>query len=183
MPSPDELRSFPWKALSWLIVNEGEMGDLLAAFGIAHDAGADTEDVALESLTKRVTAGLGKLSGSSSFAPSVNVICTLGAQGIMYFVAPSDGAEAKVGHLPAAKVVNGVKDTTGAGDCFAGYFAAGLMDGAELEVVLKTCLTASVPSLDVHVDLTDSQACAMCVEKPGAMGSVPSRAEVEERLA
>jgi ribokinase len=144
MPSPDELCSFPWQALTWLIVNEGEMGDLLAAFGIQHDAGSDTEDVSLESLTERVSAGLQKLSSSSSFAPSVNIICTLGAQGIMYSVtAGQAGAEAKMGHLPAAKVINGVKDTTGAGDCFAGYFAAGLMKGEELETVLKTCLTVS----------------------------------------
>ena len=146
MPPPDELRSFPWKALTWLIVNEGEMGDLLAAFGIAHDAGSDTEDVSLDSLTRRVTAGLQKLSSSSSFAPSVNIICTLGARGIMYYVAGAAGGEPRLGHLPAARVLNGVKDTTGAGDCFAGYFAAGLMRGEELEKVLGTCLTVNLTS-------------------------------------
>lgn len=147
MPSPEELRSFPWSALTWLIVNEGEMGDLLAAFGIQHDAGSDTEDISLDFLTQRVAAGLQKLSSSSSFAPSVNIICTLGAQGIMYSAKPQGaGGEVKTGHLPAAKVINGVKDTTGAGDCFAGYFAAGLMNGDDLEVVLRTCLTVCLLS-------------------------------------
>lgn len=147
MPSPEKLRCFPWASLTWLIVNEGEMGDLLAAFGIQHDARSDTEDISLDSLTQRVTAGLQKLSSSSSFAASVNIICTLGAQGIMYS-AKSHGPSGEVttGHLPAAKVINGVKDTTGAGDCFAGYFAAGLMKGDELEAVLKTCLTVCFPS-------------------------------------
>jgi hypothetical protein len=31
MPSASEIASFPWSSLSWLIVNEGEIADLLAA--------------------------------------------------------------------------------------------------------------------------------------------------------
>lgn len=71
------------------------------------------------------------------------MICTLGAQGIIYFSPGVDGVKSRSGYLPAAKVLNGVKDTTGAGDCFAGYFAAGLMRGEDLELALQTCLTVS----------------------------------------
>ncbi|WVQ79272.1 hypothetical protein IAT38_001368 [Cryptococcus sp. DSM 104549] len=160
MLSPDQLRAFPWAHLSWLIVNEGELGDLLLAFGSKANPGAAKE----EELREQASAGIRELHENEFFSKNVGVICTLGAKGILYFD-PKAGGE--VGHLPAGKLVNPLKDTTGAGDCFAGYFVAGLMSGAGLEEALKTCLTA----------------CAICVENEGAMESVPARATVLDRLA
>lgn len=141
MLTPSELRSFPWKDLSWLIVNEGELCDLLEAFGAVPPKTS-------EQLVERAGQLLQALNTAEGFSSGVSVICTLGAEGIIYFQPPNasggeKGSEgvASTGHLPAAKLLNGLKDTTGAGDCFAGYFAAGLMRGEDLEEVLKNCLT------------------------------------------
>ncbi|OCF34299.1 ATP-binding protein [Kwoniella heveanensis BCC8398] len=203
MLTPDQLRHFPWKDLSWLIVNEGELGDLLLAFSSpsasssqcssAEDGNvpnSDEKDVvgALDenssTLIEDAKKGILALHRNSFFSPYVGVICTLGSKGILYFdpilesesisasASASPNGTEQVGYLPAGKLVNPLKDTTGAGDCFAGYFIAGLMERQEagtgdLESILKTCLTA----------------CAICVENQGAMESVPSRSSVNERLA
>jgi ribokinase len=42
MLTPEELRSFPWDDLSWLIVNEGELMDLLEAFKSAPGSGSES---------------------------------------------------------------------------------------------------------------------------------------------
>ncbi len=143
MLSPSELREFPWTDLTWLIVNEGELSSLLEAFGVglAATKGENT------SLRERAEVQLLALHGCSDFAPTVSVICTLGSQGILYFESPSAlSGKPTIRHLPAAKLKRPLKDTTGAGDCFAGYFVAGLMrrkEGDGLEWILQTCLTVS----------------------------------------
>lgn len=143
-------------------MNEGELSDLLSAFGVQHSTN-DQESTGGEAgdLLDRVKVGLDKLHAQESFK-GVSVICTLGAKGIVYSVPPSASASSRdgqsqghgqVGHLPAAKVINGVKDTTGAGDCFAGYFAAGLMRGESSDQVLRTCLTVSPSDSVSHLPL------------------------------
>ncbi|WVQ95977.1 hypothetical protein IAU59_003076 [Kwoniella sp. CBS 9459] len=183
MLTPDQLRQFPWKDLSWLIVNEGELGDLLLAFSdnSAADGNGKAKAGALDensaNLIEDAKKGILALHRNSFFSQNVGVICTLGSKGILYFdpTTKSEGGKdvgvgVGVGYLPAGKLVNPLKDTTGAGDCFAGYFVAGLMEresrAGDLESVLKTCLTA----------------CAICVENQGAMDSVPARSAVIERL-
>ncbi|WWD04501.1 hypothetical protein V865_002571 [Kwoniella europaea PYCC6329] len=169
MLSQKNLREFPWECLSWLIVNEGELFDLLDAFQqdpttIKTKKNNNLEDLSLEELKARSTEGILNLHSNPYFSENINIICTLGSKGILYFN-PTSGSK-EIGHLPAGKLLNPLKDTTGAGDCFAGYFVAGLMRGEKLEDVLKTCLTA----------------CAICVENQGAMESVPSRETVLSRL-
>lgn len=134
MLTPSQLREFPWKHLSWLIVNEGELGDLLLAFGSSANPGEAKTD----ELQDRASAGILELHENEYFSKNVGIICTLGAKGILYY---EPGKE--VGYLPAAKLQNPVKDTTGAGDCFAGYFVAGLMSGKSLQDALKACLVVS----------------------------------------
>ncbi|KIR56657.1 ATP-binding protein [Cryptococcus gattii Ru294] len=158
MLTPSQLREFPWKHLSWLIVNEGELGDLLLAFGSSANPGEAKAD----ELQARASAGILELHENEYFSKNVGIICTLGAKGILYY---EPGKE--VGYLPAAKLQNPVKDTTGAGDCFAGYFVAGLMSGKSLQDALKACLVA----------------CGICVENEGAMESVPTLEAVNKRLA
>lgn len=185
MLTPDELRAFPWDCLSWLIVNEGELLDLLAAFGLrgfsAAAGGGDNQaggDELKESAKKDVLS----LRQAESFSSSVGIICTLGAQGILC-LQPGSGTDNEVMYLEAAKVKDKVRDTTGAGDCFAGYFVAGLMRGESVKEALQTCLTVSLPFIPVRARLiARKQACAMCVEKPGAMESYATLAEVRERM-
>ena len=178
MLTPSELREFPWNDLTWLIVNEGELESLLKVFR------KTPQTLESGSLRDRAEKELLELHECESFRKSISIICTLGAQGILFLDQTSDRASTpEIGYLPADKLVLALRDTTGAGDCFAGYFVAGLMarnDGEHLESVLHTCL--AVCSLKLSRTTAYDQACAMCVERAGAMESIPSRKDVLERM-
>ncbi|KAF8176056.1 Ribokinase-like protein [Pholiota molesta] len=154
LPAPAEVRAFPWPAVKWLVVNAAEARGLYLALLAQADAG---EGQALEP-----RAVLGGLAAQPALS-TTNVVCTLGAQ----------GEEPPFVYVPAARLRAGVQDTTGAGDCFTGYFVQGLMalEGEigvrEIEQVLRTCVVAA----------------GMCCEKRGTIDSIPIRAEVEERMA
>ncbi|KAI0340021.1 Ribokinase-like protein [Trametopsis cervina] len=164
LPNADQLRQFPWDSLTWLIVNEGEARGLLDALDIAA-ADGDIGDV------------LWLLYASPPFAHT-HIICTMGARGVAAVLSQSTSAsaEADIIYVPAASLdPDSVRDTTGAGDCFTGYFVAGLMElqpGGEVlsrgDVlrVLERCV----------------EAAGLCVQRRGAMESIPSRAEVDERV-
>jgi len=86
-------------------------------------------------------------------------VVTLGRSGVRL-----DTAGESV-HIPGIAV--DAVDTTGAGDCFAGYFAALLAEGASL------CSAAR----------TANAAAALSVTRPGAGSSIPTREEVNGFLA
>lgn len=77
-----------------------------------------------------------ELVGSLSALPKLrmtNIICTLGSNGVLAYMPTfhqpkTENETPSFMYLPAAKVVGGVKDTTGAGDTFAGYFVRGIME-------------------------------------------------------
>jgi len=87
------------------------------------------------------------------------VVVTLGAEGARWRSA--DGAGSAPGFR--AQVV----DTTGAGDAFAGTLAAALAAGADLEPAVRRGTAAG----------------ALSVERAGAAVSMPTRAEIDARLA
>jgi len=60
-----------------------------------------------------------------------------------------------------------VVDTTGAGDTFAGFLAAGLANGAKLDYAMRRATVAA----------------ALCVQRPGAVPAVPQGAQVDALLA
>lgn len=151
MLTPDELRQFPWSDVSYLIVNEGEILDLLQAFGSAPSSNKTQAEEYIRALAT-----------SEHFGGKVRIVCTLGAQGVMW---ATDGKATGIAQKPAGKLQNPVKDTTGAGDCFLGYLTAGLMRGESVDEALQTCLAA----------------CAICVENEGAMDSMPTLASATER--
>ncbi len=91
--------------------------------------------------------------------PHAKVVLTLGGDGAMY------ADEHLRIHQPIFKVK--AVDTTAAGDTFTGYFLAGLMSGMEMQDVLRMCAKAS----------------SIAVTRPGAVPSIPYRAEVEAALA
>lgn len=160
MLSAEALRAFPFEQLEWLIVNQGEMSTIYDSLVGKSDAISGSE----ESPDKVIENALhlyDKLERKTS------ILCTLGGQGVIYVRSLSRKSTAtsrsndtestggvESGHLPAAKLLNPIKDTTGAGDCFMGFFAAGLarlaasgsveVSKAEFEDVLKTCLTVSL---------------------------------------
>ena len=89
----------------------------------------------------------------ASLAPIV--IVTLGAAGA---VAHEGGQEVRI---PAPKV--SAVDATGAGDTFCGALAALLAEGAPLGAAVRFAVAAA----------------SLSVQKPGAVPSIPARAEID----
>lgn len=127
MPADTQLHAFPWAALSWLIVNEGEAESLLRAIG----GNPENHEVEKEypvnwpddKTVKLAFSTLNNLRYGERLA-STSVVCTLGAAGVLASIC---GLK-EILYLPAAALEGDVRDTTGAGDCLTGYFVAGLME-------------------------------------------------------
>jgi ribokinase len=126
LPTDIQLHNFPWIALSWLIVNEGEAEILLRVMGRnSRNDDAEEEyhtDWPRDNNVRVAFSTLSKLSRCNALA-STGIVCTLGAKGV---VASLSGLRETL-YFPAAMLQGNVRDTTGAGDCFTGYFVAGLM--------------------------------------------------------
>ncbi|KAG5642176.1 hypothetical protein DXG03_003439 [Asterophora parasitica] len=154
MPSSSQIKSFPWDRVDWLIVNEGEAEDLYNALSESHGRRG-----ASPAVSRSHRELLSILSAQPAFA-TTNIICTLGKDGVLAFIPafhrPRTAHEApSFMHFPAATLQGTIRDTTGAGDCFAGYFVQGLMEfgpharvGREIREhdvakVLKTCVQVS----------------------------------------
>lgn len=107
-----------------------------------------------EALTKALGLKLTEL-------PVEGVLVTLGGDGAAYY-------DLKAGHMhavpafPVAPV-----DTTGAGDTFTGYFAAGLDQGLPIDEILRLAAGAA----------------ALQVTRAGAADAIPDRAEVDAFIA
>lgn len=143
MPSDEELRAFPWEKLTWLIVNEGEAGDLCGVLaGERAEGEGGVVDVGGSEGEKAYTmlSAYPKVLQLASRIPKTNVVCTLGSAGVLALVrltstSPStssshslSASNPEIIFLPAAKLQGGKPvDTTGAGDCFTGYMVAGLI--------------------------------------------------------
>ncbi|KAI0033629.1 Ribokinase-like protein, partial [Vararia minispora EC-137] len=156
MPSDNELRAFPWPSITYLLINEGEAQTLIRAF--------NADAVSSASSTVRALSSLLAFSATT-------IVCTLGGSGVL---AAIPGTLQQL-YIPASSLQGTVRDTTGAGDCFTGYFVAGLM---RLEKAAPISLHDAAELLRFS-----AQAAGMCVEKRGALESIPKRAEVEERIA
>jgi len=166
-------------------VNEGEAEDLFRA--------AADQEIERWSSTEEM---LRMMSAVPCFRKT-NIICTLGARGAMAILPPPDDANAPfVSYVPAAKLETGLNDTTGAGDCFTGYFVRGLMKFGpnskfrsgitekDIEDIIK--FAAQVSLCDISFEryiLIAKQAAGISVERPGAMESIPLANEVEKRAS
>ena len=91
--------------------------------------------------------------------PHAKIVLTLGKDGAVY----ADKDQKVFQPIFKVKAV----DTTAAGDTFTGYFLACLCEGLPMEEVLKRSAKAS----------------SIAVSRPGAVPSIPCRAEVEQALA
>ena len=126
------------------IVNGGQLPyELKFARNVLAAAPAGVYGIDLGALT---LAQLNTFSGT--------LIVTLGSEGV---AAWSGDDELRVPGLRVDAV-----DSTGAGDCFVGYLAAGLVEGEELAAA---------------IDLAN-KAAALSVTRHGAASSIPTRAEV-----
>jgi len=88
-----------------------------------------------------------------------NVVVTMGGQGAVWVY---NGGHLHLPALPAQVV-----DTTAAGDTFCGALAVGLAEGMQPEAALRFA----------------GAAAAICVSRPGAQPSMPTRTEVDRLLA
>jgi ribokinase len=84
------------------------------------------------------------------------VAMTLGGDGVCYRDASGER------RVPAQRVTP--VDTTAAGDTFTGYLVAGLAEGMAVEDALQRA----------------TRAAAICVTRPGAMDSIPTRQDIGE---
>lgn len=98
------------------------------------------------------------LGAMRSLYPAARVVLTLGGEGAVYW----DGHEET--RRPARRVP--VVDTTAAGDTFAGYFLAALMESR-----------SAAQALDLA-----TAAASIAVSRPGASASIPYRKEVDAAL-
>ena len=137
-PSPfdAELAKVDFGKLDWLIINELEAGFL---------TGTQDPDQAWEVLHDRY--------------PRPSVVTTLVSAGSRAYRVLADQVEQVQQKAFPVQAV----DTTGAGDTFTGYFAAGLVRGD----TLRQCMEKA------------ALAAAISVTRPGAASSVPTLAEVE----
>lgn len=88
--------------------------------------------------------------------PHLRIVLTLGGQGVLYRDSSLTLTHG-VYNVP-------VRDTTGAGDVFTGFFLSGVIRGLALEECLRLA----------------SRAAAICITKEGAAESVPTLQQVEE---
>lgn len=140
LPSAAELRALPWARVAWLLVNAAEARGVLSALVNAASAQGDLQSADPGEVLARL-AELPALWATS-------VVCTLGAGGVIAAVRGVGRAPETV-RVGAAALRGAVRDTTGAGDCFTGYFAQGIVGlrgpGADaIARVLKTCVVVSV---------------------------------------
>ena len=94
------------------------------------------------------------LSALAGSLPRCDIVLTLGEHGVLH---RSSGETTRV---PAVKTR--VVDTTAAGDTFIGYYLAAYVRGEPVRACLETACKAA----------------AICVSRPGASDSIPSRDEV-----
>lgn len=158
IPSKEQVAQFPWSNLDWLIVNQGE-------------ATALCEILTEESILKDtpISEIIAKLCNAPAFYRSTNIICTLGAKGV--FAHTPHGTIV----VPAASLRGPVIDTTGAGDCFTGFFVAGLMEHS----ADKVSTTLSLPELG-SILRTSVEAAGICVQRRGTIESIPTRKELNQ---
>lgn len=141
-PSPFDgsIARLDLSVLSWLIVNRVEAAQL---------AGTEEPEQVWEKLHREY--------------PELSLILTLGSRGSFAWESTSEGVECC---FQKAFSVNAL-DSTGAGDTFTGYFAAGLAEGLPLGTRMELAAAAA----------------AISVTRRGAADSIPSRAETEAFLA
>jgi ribokinase len=139
LPTKDQIQNFPWEQLDWLIVNQGEALDLLKIMGLPGDfipsvQPDDRQKIDVVASARRI---LRNLHNHTSFSKRVSILCTLGALGVVALVPHlMDDRDNSIIYVPAANInPENVRDTTGAGDCFTGYFVAGLMDSEASAVI------------------------------------------------
>lgn len=164
-PSPmlslAQSKEFPWNDIDYLLVNEVEAKALITQLSAK-------PILSSQSLSIRLAAVMCAIG-----AKDVTVVVTKGSLGCE-LAAIRFGPQCSSVGIEGFKV--NVVDTTGAGDCFAGFFAAAL--ASHMTFRSSFALDDYFPILHFSV-----HAAAMAVEREGAMDSYPTDVQVFGRYA
>ena len=154
---PDGIPSDVLASVDYLIVNESECLLLASHIKAVSVKVEDEENMSTDELNAIAESFLNHVGVK-------NIIITLGARGVFY---SHDGQHHMV---PGNKVTN-VVDTTAAGDTFVGYLAA--------DIARHMGHAGSLSNFDLVPTLrTANVAAATCVQRSGAMQSIPFGYEV-----
>jgi ribokinase len=161
-PAPVFADGVPVDALSntsVLVMNETEAAQMQASISPDSAIGTQTTDeLKPEDLARHFHA----------LANVKIVLITLGAKGV--FFSTCTGREGFVDGVRVPKVV----DTTAAGDTFVGYFAA-----AFAEFIATSAPLEEFDNTIEQAVRRANCAAALCVQRPGAMQSIPTASEVD----
>ncbi|KAL2424500.1 hypothetical protein ABEF95_005220 [Exophiala dermatitidis] len=169
---PDGIPIDALRGLAVLVVNETEC---LLLFKVVKELATAVDDVPT-SEQDLDEAHLDRLTGKLHDLANISVVVvTLGSRGVYYSSSTTTATlgsqapqERKRGLVPAVKVPK-VVDTTAAGDTFVGYLATALA-----RHVQGTSNESDLASFDVQSAVTRAnQAAAKCVQRDGAMESIP----------
>ncbi|SPO30703.1 related to RBK1 - putative ribokinase [Ustilago trichophora] len=181
-PSPmlnkTEVQSFPWTSIDVLVVNEGESIDLLRV--LQPSAASSLESLPQgDDKSKKV---LETLSQVEQLRSTAWIVLTRGSQGVMANVHLSCNSDKRsFFNVPPFKPKQ-VRDTTGAGDTFAGNLVAALM-GHNVDAD-ESLVESARPKQEKFVQEAlewASKAASLACEKEGAMQSIPSADDVKAR--
>ncbi|KAJ3526592.1 hypothetical protein NMY22_g10103 [Coprinellus aureogranulatus] len=159
MFSKDRIPRFPWDKVDWLLINEGEGHALLRGLSDSNIEGHIPPEQLIQQLS------------SLSALENTNIVYTLGSKGAIAHI-PSLPYP-NTFHAPAARLEGDFRDTTGAGDCFTGFFVAGIMQLDRYSIGVEDVTRL----LEVC-----NQAAGISVERPGTIDSIPTQEEVVARL-
>lgn len=152
--TPGIVQEFPFDKVTILVVNEHEADDLYRELH-----GRDAPQKKGIELAAELLAAFNHMKG---------VILTLGGEGVVAKF--QENGQVRDFVVPARKVQ--VKDTTGAGDTFVGYFLAAFVRASKEDYFVRAQLALEEANV----------ASSIAVERDGAMISVPLLTEVQERL-
>jgi len=161
-PSPMDsaVLDYPLELVDYFILNEVEAAALAGPGAAAKGLGCPPADgPSAKGLPDGVEAAISAILERSRGAA---VVLTLGSEGSVY----ARGSGPSAVRIRQAAYRAEAVDTTAAGDTFTGFFLAAMAEGLPPQKAL---------------DLA-SRAAAVCVTRPGAAPSIPSRAEVESAL-
>lgn len=178
MLSSHEVQRFPWHLVDVLIVNEGEGFDLLSTLN--HDLVSQPRYSSAGEDEHRATKVLQDLAALSDFQHTPWLVLTRGGKGVMAHVqiAESEPETFSVSSIKPKQV----KDTTGAGDTFAGNLVAALMghNVSSAEQMLDSAKPKHGQFVQEALQWA-SRAASLACEVEGAMQSIPSAEQVKSR--
>ncbi|KAJ2920083.1 hypothetical protein MD484_g305, partial [Candolleomyces efflorescens] len=177
MLSPAQIRTFPWDKVDWLLINEGE-AEALYRGSCPESQDSTAQKVSQTASNTSVKGGVASLLASLDAFTNTNIICTLGADGVLAYPRRSDGSGIAPVYRPAATLQGDFRDTTGAGDCFTGFFVSGLM---QYPPDARFGREISEDGISRILEFSN-QAAGMSVERPGTIDSFPKRSYVEQRI-